>query len=108
MAGPGRCHQLAVTTSAAAPLWVSCRPRLWCGTLCLLLWSLRFAQAAVNAADPPGVLNNTRTLLYNTQRNIHANISELLDNLLRGYDNSVRPDFGGNASVARVGLSAHS
>lgn len=30
-----------------------------------------------------------------TQRNNHENISELLDNLLRGYDNSVRPDFGG-------------
>uniref|UniRef100_A0A1B0C824 Putative secreted protein n=1 Tax=Lutzomyia longipalpis TaxID=7200 RepID=A0A1B0C824_LUTLO len=29
-----------------------------------------------------------------TQRNNHANISDLLDNLLRGYDNSVRPDFG--------------
>ena len=44
--------------------------------------------------------NNTRALLYNTQRNIHANISELLDNLLRGYDNSVRPDFGGNVDEA--------
>lgn len=32
-----------------------------------------------------------------TQRNNHENISELLDNLLRGYDNSVRPDFGGNS-----------
>lgn len=32
-----------------------------------------------------------------TQRNNHANISELLDNLLRGYDNSVRPDFGGKS-----------
>lgn len=30
-----------------------------------------------------------------TQRNNHANISELLDNLLQGYDNSIRPDFGG-------------
>lgn len=30
-----------------------------------------------------------------TQSNNHANISELLDNLLRGYDNSIRPDFGG-------------
>lgn len=29
------------------------------------------------------------------QRNNHQNISNLLDNLLRGYDNSVRPDFGG-------------
>lgn len=30
-----------------------------------------------------------------TQSNSHANISNLLDNLLRGYDNSIRPDFGG-------------
>jgi hypothetical protein len=29
------------------------------------------------------------------QFNSHNNISELLDNLLRGYDNSVRPNFGG-------------
>lgn len=27
--------------------------------------------------------------------NNHRNVSELLDNLLRGYDNSIRPDFGG-------------
>nr|CAD7414897.1 unnamed protein product [Timema cristinae] len=26
--------------------------------------------------------------------NNHRNISDLLDNLLRGYDNSVRPNFG--------------
>lgn len=32
-----------------------------------------------------------------TQRNNHGNISELLDNLLRGYDNSIRPDFGGKS-----------
>lgn len=30
------------------------------------------------------------------QKNNHQNISTLLDNLLRGYDNSIRPDFGGN------------
>lgn len=29
------------------------------------------------------------------QRNKHENISQLLDDLMRGYDNSVRPDFGG-------------
>lgn len=34
-----------------------------------------------------------------TQRNNHANISELLDNLLRGYDNSIRPGFGGECKV---------
>ncbi|KAG8326459.1 hypothetical protein J6590_039915, partial [Homalodisca vitripennis] len=29
-----------------------------------------------------------------SQRNNHRNVSELLDNLLRGYDNSVRPGLG--------------
>jgi hypothetical protein len=29
------------------------------------------------------------------QFNNHRNISEILDGLLRGYDNNVRPDFGG-------------
>lgn len=29
------------------------------------------------------------------QQNNHRNISTLLDNLLRGYDNSIRPGFGG-------------
>lgn len=37
-----------------------------------------------------------------TQRNNHENISELLDNLLRGYDNSVRPDFGGMSRDVRL------
>lgn len=32
---------------------------------------------------------------HQPQRNNHENISTLLDNLLRGYDNSIRPDFGG-------------
>lgn len=31
------------------------------------------------------------------QRNNHQNISTLLDNLLSGYDNSIRPDFGGKS-----------
>ena len=38
---------------------------------------------------------NTAPHMRLTQRNNHANISELLDNLLRGYDNSIRPGFGG-------------
>jgi hypothetical protein len=29
------------------------------------------------------------------QFNNHQNISEILDNLMQDYDNSVRPDFGG-------------
>lgn len=63
---------------------------------CVSFWFL-FAHVTTTVAAADGKVpnNNTRALLYNTQRNIHANISELLDNLLRGYDNSVRPDFGG-------------
>nr|CAD7457157.1 unnamed protein product [Timema tahoe] len=39
------------------------------------------------------------------QMNNHRNISDLLDNLLRGYDNSVRPNFGGkyyNSTVSGI------
>ncbi|XP_055691528.1 gamma-aminobutyric acid receptor alpha-like [Lutzomyia longipalpis] len=43
-----------------------------------------------------------------TQRNNHANISDLLDNLLRGYDNSVRPDFGGKPAVIEVDIMVRS
>lgn len=43
-----------------------------------------------------------------TQRNNHANISELLDNLLRGYDNSVRPDFGGPPATIEVDIMVRS
>lgn len=80
--------------------WCCRHGRLLCTTVCLSFWFLS-ANAATNSLQPG---NNSRALLYNTQRNIHANISELLDNLLRGYDNSVRPDFGGNCTLTR-GLS---
>lgn len=40
----------------------------------------------------------TQNAVAKPQRNNHQNISTLLDNLLRGYDNSVRPDFGGKCS----------
>lgn len=40
-------------------------------------------------------LSHTSSSSRLSQNNNHANISELLDNLLRGYDNSVRPGFGG-------------
>ncbi|XP_061401359.1 gamma-aminobutyric acid receptor alpha-like, partial [Musca vetustissima] len=43
-----------------------------------------------------------------TQRNNHANISELLDNLLRGYDNSIRPDFGGPPATVEVDIMVRS
>ncbi|CAB3370465.1 gamma-aminobutyric acid receptor alpha-like isoform X2 [Cloeon dipterum] len=40
--------------------------------------------------------------------NPHRNVSELLDNLLRGYDNSVRPDFGGPPAVVEVDMVVRS
>ncbi|XP_023298738.2 gamma-aminobutyric acid receptor alpha-like [Lucilia cuprina] len=43
-----------------------------------------------------------------TQRNNHANISELLDNLLRGYDNSIRPGFGGPPATVEVDIMVRS
>ncbi|XP_076295025.1 GABA-gated ion channel isoform X1 [Lasioglossum baleicum] len=43
-----------------------------------------------------------------TQSNNHGNISELLDNLLRGYDNSVRPDFGGPPATVEVDIMVRS
>ncbi|XP_015834304.1 GABA-gated ion channel isoform X1 [Tribolium castaneum] len=42
------------------------------------------------------------------QMNNHQNISSLLDNLLRGYDNSVRPDFGGPPAVVEVDIMVRS
>ncbi|XP_068907238.1 gamma-aminobutyric acid receptor alpha-like isoform X2 [Tenebrio molitor] len=42
------------------------------------------------------------------QMNNHQNISTLLDNLLRGYDNSVRPDFGGPPAVVEVDIMVRS
>ncbi|CAG9854553.1 unnamed protein product [Phyllotreta striolata] len=42
------------------------------------------------------------------QKNNHQNISTLLDNLLRGYDNSVRPDFGGPPTVVEVDIMVRS
>lgn len=45
--------------------------------------------------------------MHLTQRNNHANISELLDNLLRGYDNSIRPGFGGKFSHIHISVYKH-
>ncbi|XP_021920170.1 gamma-aminobutyric acid receptor alpha-like [Zootermopsis nevadensis] len=42
------------------------------------------------------------------QLNNHRNISEILDSLLRGYDNSVRPDFGGPPAVIEVDIMVRS
>ncbi|XP_059487386.1 gamma-aminobutyric acid receptor alpha-like isoform X2 [Neocloeon triangulifer] len=43
-----------------------------------------------------------------SKSNPHRNVSELLDNLLRGYDNSVRPDFGGPPAVVEVDMVVRS
>ncbi|KAJ8976144.1 hypothetical protein NQ317_018116 [Molorchus minor] len=42
------------------------------------------------------------------QRNNHQNISCLLDNLLSGYDNSIRPDFGGPPAIVEVDIMVRS
>lgn len=43
-----------------------------------------------------------------TQSNNHSSISDLLDNLLRGYDNSIRPDFGGPPATVEVDIMVRS
>lgn len=48
------------------------------------------------------------TARQRTQSNNHGNISDLLDNLLRGYDNSVRPDFGGPPATVEVDIMVRS
>lgn len=48
------------------------------------------------------------TARQRTQSNNHSNISDLLDNLLRGYDNSVRPDFGGPPATVEVDIMVRS
>ncbi|KAL7293830.1 hypothetical protein TKK_0012888 [Trichogramma kaykai] len=67
--------------------------------------SIFFAFLLV-AVEPKGGSNRNRLKLR--QSNNHANISELLDNLLRGYDNSVRPDFGGPPAVVEVDIMVRS
>lgn len=55
------------------------------------------------AAEPRSAGRRERT-----QSNNHGNISELLDNLLEGYDNSVRPDFGGPPATVEVDIMVRS
>lgn len=78
---------------------VTLAPPWWWQWWCWLLFSFPYLFVHNTYAAHTSGRNNTRALLYNAQRNIHANISELLDNLLRGYDNSVRPDFGGKVLI---------
>lgn len=62
------------------------------GQLGVMAGSIK-GRGETHRLDEIGAGSLTRSWL--TQSNNHANISELLDNLLRGYDNSIRPDFGG-------------
>ncbi|XP_055593191.1 gamma-aminobutyric acid receptor alpha-like [Uranotaenia lowii] len=62
-------------------------------------------------AAPPGGPGSSTVecaILRLTQSNNHGNISELLDNLLRGYDNSIRPDFGGPPAIIEVDIMVRS
>lgn len=56
-------------------------------------------------AEPKSSINSRH---QRTQSNNHSNISELLDNLLRGYDNSVRPGFGGPPAMVEVDIMVRS
>ncbi|KAG9437159.1 GABA-gated ion channel isoform X1 [Apis mellifera carnica] len=69
----------------------------------LALANLITSYASFLAAT--GAKTSTR---QRTQSNNHSNISELLDNLLRGYDNSVRPDFGGPPATVEVDIMVRS
>ncbi|ODM96201.1 Gamma-aminobutyric acid receptor subunit alpha-6, partial [Orchesella cincta] len=53
------------------------------------------------------MLFSSLSLLSGADR-VHRNVSELLDNLLRGYDNSVRPDFGGSPLVVEIDIMVRS
>ncbi|XP_076231814.1 GABA-gated ion channel isoform X2 [Calliopsis andreniformis] len=67
-------------------------------------WRSKRAKIERNRAAT-GARTSTR---QRTQSNNHSNISELLDNLLRGYDNSVRPDFGGPPATVEVDIMVRS
>lgn len=69
----------------------------------LALANLITSYASFLAATGPKASARQRT-----QSNNHSNISELLDNLLRGYDNSVRPDFGGPPATVEVDIMVRS
>lgn len=63
----------------------------------------RDAEATKITSTITTTANTAAMVMRLTQRNNHANISELLDNLLRGYDNSIRPGFGGKLNKKMVG-----
>ncbi|XP_071439192.1 gamma-aminobutyric acid receptor alpha-like [Hetaerina americana] len=81
---------------------------LWAAHLLGLLGFL--ASAPNRGADgaKQSKAHTIKQLQQQQQRNNHRNISDLLDNLLRGYDNSVRPNFGGSPAVVEVDIMVRS
>ncbi|XP_043266670.1 gamma-aminobutyric acid receptor alpha-like isoform X2 [Venturia canescens] len=69
---------------------------------------LTIANLIVSYASFMAVTGARPLTRQRTQSNNHGNISELLDNLLRGYDNSVRPDFGGPPATVEVDIMVRS
>ncbi|KAF6199381.1 hypothetical protein GE061_007407 [Apolygus lucorum] len=62
----------------------------------------------LRSADSTTTLSPKSRGTLGFERNHHRNVSELLDNLLRGYDNSVRPGFGGPPAVVEVDIMVRS
>ncbi|XP_048512142.1 gamma-aminobutyric acid receptor alpha-like [Athalia rosae] len=69
---------------------------------------LAIANLITSYASFLAVAGSRHPVGQRTQSNDHGNISELLDNLLRGYDNSVRPDFGGPPATVEVDIMVRS
>ncbi|KAI4476382.1 hypothetical protein M0804_013653 [Polistes exclamans] len=69
---------------------------------------LAFANVITSFASFLVTTSAKTSMRQRTQSNNHSNISELLDNLLRGYDNSVRPDFGGPPATVEVDIMVRS
>ncbi|KAI4477987.1 hypothetical protein M0802_014622 [Mischocyttarus mexicanus] len=69
---------------------------------------LAFANVITSFASFLVTASAKTSMKQRTQSNNHSNISELLDNLLRGYDNSVRPDFGGPPATVEVDIMVRS
>ncbi|XP_067215820.1 gamma-aminobutyric acid receptor alpha-like isoform X2 [Linepithema humile] len=80
------------------PAWNIMKPRVLLALANLIASYASFLAAA-------GVRTSAR---QRTQSNNHGNISDLLDNLLRGYDNSIRPDFGGPPATVEVDIMVRS
>ncbi|PNF27091.1 hypothetical protein B7P43_G08556 [Cryptotermes secundus] len=75
----------------------------------ILLASIHLLDTfALQPLSPSSILTSQTRNLQLAQLNNHRNISEILDGLLRGYDNNVRPDFGGPPAVVEVDIMVRS